>query len=162
MVIGIYILSFISAFFLFNVLATYLISSWRNWQLRQVQDVSDRLDDSFIFLEKRKLIIISLSPLILGGGGWLLLGNIWGVVAGFFLGLTVPTFIAKLARQKRVKEFQGQLVDTLMIFSSSLRGGLSFIQALEIVCEEMPPPISQEFGLILKENKAVTFGHIII
>jgi tight adherence protein B len=40
-----------------------------------------------------------------------------------------------------------------MIFSSSLKGGLSFIQALEIVCEEMPAPISQELGLVLKENR---------
>jgi tight adherence protein B len=40
-----------------------------------------------------------------------------------------------------------------MILSSSLKGGLSFMQALEVVCEEMPAPISQEFGLVLKENK---------
>ena len=49
--------------------------------------------------------------------------------------------------------FQSQLVDSLMILSSSLRAGLSLIQAMEVLCEEMPPPISQEFGLVLKENR---------
>jgi tight adherence protein B len=153
MVIAIYILILISSFLIFNAIATYAISSWRNWQLQQVEDVTSKLDDSFIFLEKRKIIVISFAPIILGGIGYLVLGNIWGILAGFLMGLAVPTFIARIARQRRMKQFQSQLVDTLMIFSSSLKGGLSFIQALEIVCEEMPPPVSQEFGLVLKENR---------
>jgi len=41
----------------------------------------------------------------------------------------------------------------MMIISSSLKAGLSFLQSIEVLCEEMPPPVSQEFGLILSENK---------
>lgn len=153
MVTTIYLIVFLAAFFIFNAVAGYSAGSWRKWQSKQVQSVTTKLDDSFIFLEKQKILIISFSPLIFGGLGYLLLGNVGGVIAGFLLGLAVPSFIGKIARQKRIKEFQNHLVDTLMIFSSSLKGGLSFIQALEVVCEEMPPPTSQEFGLVLKENK---------
>ena len=153
MSIVIYVLVFAGAFLVFNTIAIYAVSSWRKWQEQQLRNVSDKLDDSFVFLEKKKILLISLSPIILGGLGYLVLGNIWGVLVGFLLGFAVPNFVTNLARKKRVKEFQSQLVDTLMIFSSSLKGGLSFIQALEIVCEEMPPPMSQEFGLVLKENK---------
>ena len=50
-------------------------------------------------------------------------------------------------------KFNDQLVDALMIMSSSFRGGLSLIQAMEAVVEEMPDPINREFGIVLGENK---------
>ena len=55
--------------------------------------------------------------------------------------------------ENRRQKFVSQLIDALMILSSSLKGGLSLIQAIEVVTEEMPEPISQEFGILLGENK---------
>ena len=37
--------------------------------------------------------------------------------------------------------------------SSSLKGGLSLLQALEVLIEEMPAPMAQEIGLVVRENK---------
>ncbi|MCP4652944.1 MAG: hypothetical protein GY858_06120 [Candidatus Omnitrophica bacterium] len=153
MTTAIYLAVFVSAVLIFNVIATYLFTTWFKWQAKQAKMMTNKLDDSFIFLEKKKVIVLTAAPLILGFITYLLLGNIFIAIAGGSIGLAVPTLIANAAKQKRIKDFQDQLVDTLMIFSSSLKGGLSFIQALEIVCEEMPTPTSQEFGLILKENK---------
>jgi tight adherence protein B len=53
----------------------------------------------------------------------------------------------------RKNKFNSQISDALMILSSCLKGGLSLLQAIEAVAEELPPPISQEFGLMLRENK---------
>ena len=50
-------------------------------------------------------------------------------------------------------KFNDQLVDALMIMSSSFRGGLSLVQAMEAVVDEMPDPINKEFGIVLGENK---------
>jgi tight adherence protein B len=61
--------------------------------------------------------------------------------------------VAKLKDKARKAKFHSQLVDGLMVLSSSLKAGLSFLQALEVLVEEMPQPISEEFGLIIKENK---------
>jgi len=72
---------------------------------------------------------------------------------GFIVGFSMPNIIIVVAKQQRLKKFRGQLVDGLMIISSSLKAGLSFLQSIEVLCEEMPAPISQEFGLILSENK---------
>jgi tight adherence protein B len=54
---------------------------------------------------------------------------------------------------KRKKQFETQLIDALMIMSSSFRGALSPIQSMEAVVEEMNDPIRQEFGIVLGENK---------
>ena len=129
------------------------VTVWQKWQQRHVQKLSSTLDDSFIFMEKQKLILVTSAPIILGLTGLLLVGNVIGAGVGFLLGLAAPAVFTSMARQRRIAKFQSQLVDTLMIFASSLKGGLSFVQALEVLCEEMPAPTSQEFGLVLKENR---------
>ncbi len=76
-----------------------------------------------------------------------------GVVVGFVLGLVIPGVYIKILIKRRRDKFSQQLIDALMIMSSSFRGGLSLIQAMEAVVEEMPDPISQELGIVLNENK---------
>jgi tight adherence protein B len=53
--------------------------------------------------------------------------------------------------QQRAKHFNNQLGDTLVLIANSLRTGYSFMQAVEMVSREMPPPISVEFARSLKE-----------
>ena len=79
--------------------------------------------------------------------------RIGAMLAGVVLGFVVPRlYVQKLIGDRR-KKFNGQLMDALMIMSSSFRGGLSLIQAMEALTEEMPDPIRQEFGIVLGENK---------
>lgn len=76
-----------------------------------------------------------------------------GVVLGAIVGFLFPSIYVKFLVKRRKDKFYDQLVDALMIMSSSFRGGLSLIQAMEAVVEEMPDPIDQEFGTVLSENK---------
>ena len=79
--------------------------------------------------------------------------RLFAVVLGVILGFIGPSFYIKFLTQKRKDRFNQQLIDALMIMSSSFRGGLSLVQAMEAVVEEMPDPINQEFGTVLNENK---------
>lgn len=79
--------------------------------------------------------------------------RLFGVVLGFVGGLLFPGMYAKNLHQRSQNKFGDQLIDALMIMSSSFRGGLSLIQAFEAVVEEMPDPINHEFGTVLGENK---------
>jgi tight adherence protein B len=72
---------------------------------------------------------------------------------GIWVGLIGPSIYVKTLTERRRQKFTDQLIDALMILSSSLKGGLSLIQAIEVVNEEMPEPINQEFGILLGENK---------
>ena len=76
-----------------------------------------------------------------------------GIIAGLAAGIIFPSFYIKAMRNKMRKKFADQLIDALMIMSSSFRGGLSLIQAIEAVVEEMPDPIRREFSIVLGENK---------
>jgi len=74
-------------------------------------------------------------------------------IIGIVLGFVLPGFYLKIMERKTKDKFRDQLIDALMIMSSSFRGGLSLVQALEAVVDEMPDPINREFGTVLGENK---------
>ncbi len=76
-----------------------------------------------------------------------------GIVVGIVAGVFIPRVHLSYLISKRKSMFANQLMDALMIMSSSFRGGLSLIQAIESVVEEMPDPLRQEFGIVLGENK---------
>ena len=75
------------------------------------------------------------------------------IVGGIVAGVVLPRMHLSYLISKRKTKFANQLMDALMIMSSSFRGGLSLIQAIESVVEEMPDPLRQEFGIVLGENK---------
>ena len=74
------------------------------------------------------------------------------------MGLILPAMVIKGLEKRRLTKFNSQLADGLMVMSSSLKAGLAPLQAITVLTEEMPPPISQEFALVVRENKmGVTF-----
>ena len=54
---------------------------------------------------------------------------------------------------RRTHKFVMQMVDALSLMSNGLKSGLSVVQSLALVTQEMPDPIQQEFNLVLSENK---------
>jgi tight adherence protein B len=74
-------------------------------------------------------------------------------VAFVAAGWTMPSKIIGILHRRRTKKFVGQMVDGLSLMSNALRSGLNVPQALQLCQDEMPNPISQEFGLVLSQNK---------
>jgi tight adherence protein B len=67
-----------------------------------------------------------------------------------------PTIYIRQAKNIRLKKFNSQLGEALVVMSNSLRAGFSFLQALDSLKKEMPPPISTEFGRALQEMRLGT------
>lgn len=146
---------FVSVLLLSNQLLSLVLEKLQKIQEKKVAEAEKQLSRMLIPVPREKLVLFyTLPPLILGLAVFLLLNSlvfaIIGTVAGF---LILPGFLIKNLQRQRQKRFESQLVDGLMILSSSLKGGLSLLQAMEVVSEEMPAPISQEFAMIIKENK---------
>lgn len=69
------------------------------------------------------------------------------------IGWFVPRILLDQTTQKRVKALTHQLPDALAMVANAMRSGFSFVQALDVVSREMPAPISQEFGQVLRESR---------
>lgn len=131
-----------------------LVEHWKRVQRRRIQqDIARIGKESLTFLNVQKLLgVYIFLPPVLGLGSYLFFNrNIFAGLGGFILGMILPSFYIKLYNVQRRKKFTAQLLDSLMILSTSLKGGLSIVQAFEVLVEEMPPPISEEFSLLLRE-----------
>lgn len=148
------ILAFASVYLIAYQIIPLLTDRLHRAQAKKVSQAEKQLEEMFVVVKRERLFLYyTLSPLVLGGSLLFLFNQLSFALIGGVLGFILPAFIIKVMGQKRKNKFQNQLVDGLMVISSSLKGGVSLLQAIEVLVEEMPPPISQEFGLILRENK---------
>jgi tight adherence protein B len=65
--------------------------------------------------------------------------------------LLVPRFVLKFLENRRVTRFEGQLAQAVDVMVGALQAGSSLPQAFELVSREMPNPIGEEFGRLMKE-----------
>jgi tight adherence protein B len=62
-----------------------------------------------------------------------------------------PVIVYRLAREKRIEQFDEALPDAIEVMVSAARAGRSLQQALEEVSVKMAGPVGQEFGVIARE-----------
>ena len=79
------------------------------------------------------------------------LGNPLFLLVGVFVGFMAPRFWLARRRSGRLGAFNKQLPDTITLIANALRAGSSFLQAIELVVRESRPPISTEFGRVIRE-----------
>ncbi|HUZ90243.1 MAG TPA: type II secretion system F family protein [Candidatus Acidoferrales bacterium] len=68
-------------------------------------------------------------------------------IAGYF----APGIWVKRRMAGRLKAFNNQLGDTLVLLSNALKAGYSFAQAIDTVAKNATPPISVEFARAVRE-----------
>jgi len=124
---------------------------------KRQRKLSSNMENLMPRQEAKKLSrLFIMAPIILSGTFFLVFPEglkLAGCLLGIVGGVLFPGIYIKLLVQKNKNTFNNQLVDALMIMSSSFRGGLSLVQAMEAVVDEMPDPINKEFGMVLGENK---------
>ena len=81
----------------------------------------------FIVLCFASATLLAMLFLLLGGGQ--LVAGVTGAVAGFFF----PFILVNMKIARRMKAFNGQLGDALILIANSLRTGYSFMQASDMV-----------------------------
>lgn len=79
-----------------------------------------------------------------------------GIVAGIaatIVGWKLPRPAVDFFEEKRKKRYALQMVDALNLLGNGIRAGLTMPQAIGMVVDELPPPVSQEFNLVLQQAK---------
>ena len=79
------------------------------------------------------------------------LGNPLFLLIGAFIGFMLPRFWLGRRKAGRLGAFNKLLPDTITLIANALRAGSSFLQAIELVVRESRPPISTEFGRVIRE-----------
>jgi tight adherence protein B len=119
--------------------ASQVPGDWRVW-------LRDRLEQSGLRVKLRTLITISLSAGIglalfvaLASGRW------WTFPLGLAVGLVTPWAYVWLKRKWRLRRLILQLPDALDIICRAVRAGQTVPATFQMVADNFPPPISDEF-----------------
>jgi len=112
------------------------------------------LEDMFIFVDPAKLFYFNIAALfIIPGILWGVSGNPVLVVGAAAIIIILPRLAVSWLRKRRSKDFEKQLPDALLMVSGAMRAGASLTVAMEGMVKEQRPPLSQEFELMLREQR---------
>lgn len=78
-------------------------------------------------------------------GHWLFAGG--GAIAAGYVGVVLPRMRAAQVRRK----IEEQLPDALSMVAASLEAGHTFLRSIQLLCEEVEPPIAQELQRVVRE-----------
>lgn len=133
---------------------------WLRFQSLGTRDtIVETLSLMFIEIPPHRVLIAMFAASIGAAGLVFLLflpnfvpGLLFGIVAAI-VAWKAPKPIVEWLYRRRVQTFVRQMVDALSLMSNGMKSGLSVVQSLGLVTQEMPNPIQQEFNLILSQNK---------
>jgi tight adherence protein B len=97
------------------------------------------------------LALTVILVIVLGAAAYILRRDFVITVIACLAGFFGPWIYVTLMRGRRLRAFNDQLSDTINLMVNGIRAGYSVMQAMEAVSEEMGPPISEEFGRVVKE-----------
>ena len=118
------------------------------------ESASANMTDMFMTIDANRLfqfnlIALFVLPILI----WFLLGDPITTIAIFCLIAFLPTMFYKNMRKRRLRKFEEQLPDGLIMLSGAMRAGASLNIALESLVKEQPAPLSQEFELYMREQR---------
>ena len=118
------------------------------------RSLADFLERARITLRPGEFVIVA-SAGSLGLAALLLAitGSIPGAIAGVIVALLLTGRVLHRRVRKRKAAFEAQLPDALSLVASSLSAGHTFLRAIQMMCEESGPPLSEEFGRVVAETR---------
>ena len=125
---------------------------------RQKEHVARELEQMFIFISVDGLQKIKWTLATVMAGVGLILS--WEatppapMIVAVLTGAAAywgPEIYIIFLRRKRRAAFSEQLVEGLVLMANGLRSGFTLQQAIDMLIEEMPVPLSQEFELVRRE-----------
>ena len=108
----------------------------------------------FFFIDPRKLFLANVAVMALGAVlVWVLTDSLFLAVPAFFGLALLPRLLYAWLRKRRLRKFEEQLPDALMMLAGGLRAGASLTSAVQQLVAESQNPLAQEFSLVLREHR---------
>jgi len=131
--------------------ATVTLSRYRE---RFTERARFQVQEFFLFIDPRQLFAVNLAVMALGALlVWLVTGSALIAAPAFFLLAMLPRLVYARMRRRRLRRFEEQLPDALMMLAGALRAGAGLNSAMQQLVAEAQVPLAQEFALALREQR---------
>lgn len=112
------------------------------------------LRELFLFIEPKRLFALNLSLMLLVAvAAWVGTRSVFVALLALVLTAFVPRQLLRQMRQRRLDAMELQLPDTLLMLAGGMKAGVSLTQAIQQLVAESRPPVSQEFDMVLREQR---------
>lgn len=130
------------------------ISAWQKYRHNFTRHAQDNLSRMFLFIDARKVFIYNLAAITIVPLAVYLVTRlpVFAVVAGATM-WGVPKVLFRIMHRRRLVRFEAQLPEGLNMMAGAMRAGASLPLAIEAMVREVQAPLSQEFGLVLREQR---------
>ncbi len=103
-------------------------------------------------ITETEFILIRIGSTALGFlFGWLVFRSILPGLGFAFLAYIIPGVYLNWSISRRQTKFQSQLIDVLVLVKGAVQAGYSFLQAIDVVVDEVSSPASEEFRRVRRE-----------
>lgn len=120
--------------------------------------IGKELHRLFLPISPQEFVLYHAAFLILAIGMGSIIAGTWiiGAMIGLLIGIFLPRFYLKKKWGERIDSINTQTEEAMVYMANSFKANPSLPEAIQDVCNAMGPPISQEFGVMLKEYKLGT------
>jgi tight adherence protein B len=118
------------------------------------ESTESKLENLFLFVDAKKVFIFNILMLIvLPFVVFIFTESLFYLLLSILVILVMPKFLIFRLEAKRKKQFIQSLPDALSQIASGMSAGQTFTSAMETMVQETRGPISQEFSLVLREQR---------
>ena len=114
--------------------------------------IDGKLERAGVSMRAGEFVVGTVGASLLGAVlGTVIVGNLmFGIIFAGVAG-AIPFILLGFGARRRTNKLHSQLPDILMILAGSLRAGHSFLEALDMVAQEVGEPGAGEFGRVVAE-----------
>lgn len=128
--------------------------AYLRWRSNFTETAKVSLEDMFVFVDPGSLFRANVALfMLLPALTWLLTGAPVLALLAALLGALFPRVLWVTLRKRRLDKLIQQLPDGLTMMSGSLKAGAGLNSALDMVVSEIGSPLSQEFSMLLREQR---------
>ena len=131
-----------------------VVKGYSKYERNFTEEADTKLESLFLFLDSKIIFIINIALLVIVPISlYVIYENLFYVLVSLALLATLPRITLHFMEKRRKEAINIVLPDSLAQIAGAMRAGATFQTALETMTQETKGPISQEFALLLKEQR---------
>jgi len=130
------------------------VAGFSAYRRRFTDKSRESLREAFVFIDAERVFgLVVVGALVLPAALWWLTDSYLPPLIGLVAVIALPRLTYRWISRRRLLKIVLQMPDALTMLASAMRAGTSLQTALDIVIQETPAPLSQELGVVVREQR---------
>ncbi|MEW8256705.1 MAG: type II secretion system F family protein [Candidatus Thiodiazotropha taylori] len=136
------------------VILVYGIQGYDRYKKAFTERTETQLESLFLFVDAKKMFLLNIVTLLgIPVSIYFITNTLFYVVLSILALLLIPRLLLIRMEKKRKEKLVSAIPDVLVQIAGGMSAGQTFLSVVETMVKETTGPISQEFSLVLREQR---------